>query len=50
MSKRKWNKKRPALVVPSMRSPCPKCGVRESHFVPPSLGERGFFICEKAST
>lgn len=29
---------------------CPKCGKEESHFVPPSLGEVGFFICEVGST
>jgi hypothetical protein len=24
---------------------CPNCGKDESHFVPPSFGEPGFFIC-----
>ena len=25
---------------------CPKCGKNEAHFVPPSFGEAGFYICE----
>jgi hypothetical protein len=29
-------------------SGCPNCGdPKGGHFVPPSLGEEGFFICEK---
>lgn len=26
---------------------CPNCGEYGAHFVPPSLGEPGFFICKK---
>ena len=26
---------------------CPNCGEYGPHFVPPSFGEPGFFICEK---
>lgn len=26
---------------------CPNCGEDEAHFVPPSMGEEGFFICTK---
>jgi hypothetical protein len=26
---------------------CMRCGAEEAHFVPPSLGEPGFFICER---
>jgi len=26
---------------------CINCGEVGSHFVPPSLGEEGFFLCEK---
>lgn len=26
---------------------CHHCGEKGSHFVPPSLGDKGFFICEK---
>lgn len=33
----------PDYVPPA--APCVQCGVREAHFVPPSLGESGFFIC-----
>jgi len=27
---------------------CPNCGAHEAHFVPPSLGEPGFFLCAEA--
>ena len=33
-------------VIDSKRSPCINCGKPGLHFVPPSLGEHGFFICE----
>lgn len=26
---------------------CPNCGKKGPHFVPPSLGEQGFFLCDK---
>lgn len=26
--------------------PCPHCGSTEPHFIPPSMGERGFYACE----
>jgi hypothetical protein len=26
---------------------CPRCGGKGAHFVPPSLGEAGFFSCER---
>ena len=26
---------------------CPNCGKKGPHFVPPSLGEEGFFLCDK---
>ena len=26
---------------------CPNCGEYGLHFVPPSCGEEGFFLCEK---
>lgn len=25
---------------------CPNCGEQGPHFVPPSIGEKGFFICK----
>lgn len=29
------------------RSPrCSRCGARDSHFVPPGMGDKGFFICD----
>lgn len=28
---------------------CRNCGQPGPHFVPPSLGERGFFICEPST-
>lgn len=27
------------------QQPCPECGECGKHFVPPSLGEAGFYIC-----
>jgi hypothetical protein len=27
------------------QQPCPECGERGKHFVPPSLGEDGFYVC-----
>lgn len=27
-------------------SRCPKCGMEENHFVPPSLGDEGFYTCD----
>lgn len=29
---------------------CPNCGEYAAHFVPPSFGDPGFFICEKRIT
>ena len=29
---------------------CPNCGEKGPHFVPPSFGDKGFFICEKKPT
>lgn len=45
---KKWKIRK--RVVP--RFPCPNCGKKfgekeSGHFVPPSLGDPGFFICEK---
>lgn len=28
---------------------CSKCGANEPHYVPPSLGEEGFYICERGT-
>lgn len=27
---------------------CPNCGEKEAHFVPPSFGDEGFYICASA--
>ena len=35
-----------AEVGNRFRERCPCCGDREAHFVSPSLGDRGFFICQ----
>lgn len=31
------------------KTKCPNCGKYEAHFVPPSMGDSGFFICRKNS-
>jgi hypothetical protein len=51
-------KKQKRFALPPMKKPgppsyCPNCGeelTRVGHFVPPSLGERGFFICDKRTS
>ena len=35
-------KKKPKIK----RTPCPNCGKFGSHFVPPCVGDPGFFICK----
>lgn len=45
-------RKAAAKAVQHARDPwggtCPNgCGGRGPHFVPPSLGERGFYVCTK---
>lgn len=25
---------------------CPRCGARASHFVPPGMGDPGFYLCD----
>ena len=32
---------------PFGRDRCPNCGEYDSHFVGPSFGEEGFFICKE---
>lgn len=31
------------------KRPCPNCGKAGSHFVGPSMGDAGFFICDPQS-
>ena len=45
MSKRSKKKKRIYPAEPP-KEPCPNCDKIGRHFVPPCLGEEGFFICE----
>lgn len=33
----------------AMLKPCMNCGEAGPHYVPPSLGERGFFICKPSA-
>ncbi|GAH10916.1 unnamed protein product, partial [marine sediment metagenome] len=41
---KKKKKKKPALS--KLSSKCPNCGRAGPHFVPPSCGDKGFFICD----
>lgn len=50
MTKRKKHKRirhgGPWEKLAAMAEPtCPRCGMRGRHFVPPSLGDEGFYIC-----
>lgn len=41
-------KKKPYTNIPAPKKmKCLNCGKNEAHFVPPSLGEVGFYTCEK---
>jgi len=48
-SKRKRKKGKPFKPSEShvRARPCSNCGEQGPHFVPPSFGDPGFFICEK---
>ena len=41
---KKKKKKQKQRLAPTK---CINCGGKGPHFVPPSFGDRGFFICEK---
>lgn len=49
LSNRKKNTRK--AFAPKRQMPCPNCKqyivAGEGHFVPPSIGEDGFFICQK---
>lgn len=53
LSKRKKNARMAAhlnsesYLAECRKHPCRNCGEPGPHFVPPSLGEPGFFACEK---
>jgi len=42
---RKRKQARLRIYGPSPEPVCPRCHTPGSHFVPPCLGEPGFFIC-----
>ena len=44
------NKKEPVTKIKTVRTTCPNCGNPGPHFVPPSFGDIGFFICKKANS
>ncbi len=44
---RRTKVKRTKRVKDNKTHKCPNCGEKGSHFVPPSLGEEGFFSCTK---
>lgn len=37
----------PALVTDARGPTCPQCGMPGSHYVPPSMGESGFYLCQR---
>lgn len=44
---RRRKKKKSPNMANFGAGPCPNCGLKEFHFVPPSLGDPGFFICQR---
>ena len=46
MGKRLKKKKRKQNLLNVFKGKCPGCGKRGPHFVPPSFGDKGFFICQ----
>jgi ribosomal protein L32 len=48
VSKKKKEMRRGFAII-RMSMPCPNCGLQGPHFAPPSLGEPGFYICQKPS-
>ena len=47
---KKLKKKKKKIPLFPQTNKCPNCGGIGPHFVPPSLGEKGFFICKKGAT
>ena len=43
--KRLRKKKLKKRLIPYCK--CLNCGKKGPHFIPPSLGDKGFFLCEK---
>ena len=46
MAKRKKYKPR-SYLLDIKRGTCPNCGEKGPHFVPPSLGDPGMFVCKE---
>jgi hypothetical protein len=52
MSRRRMNRKKgrnPGLLAKSQPL-CRNCGERGPHFVPPSFGDPGFYICKRSES
>lgn len=54
MGRRLEKKHRHSPRIPEIRE-CPNCKAKltrkeSGHFVPPSFGDKGFFVCEKKDT
>lgn len=43
---RKRKQQRKAFALPRPPRKCPNCGQSGPHFMPPSLGEPGMWMCE----
>ncbi len=43
---RKRKAVRQAFALPRPKHPCPNCGQPGPHFMPPSLGEPGMWMCD----
>lgn len=44
---RKRKAVRQAFALPRPKRPCPNCGQPGPHFMPPSFGEPGMWICDQ---
>lgn len=44
-SRRRYYEERLGEVIESKKGPCMNCGKPGAHYIPPSLGEEGFFAC-----
>lgn len=49
-SKKKREKRHREQNLRASEKPCSNCGNPGAHFVPPSLGEKGFFTCDVETT
>lgn len=44
---RKRKQQRLSFALPRPKRPCPNCGQPGPHFMPPSLGEPGMWMCDQ---